>query len=229
MTLLPRVRSGLLRHALDKQVLVYDSHDGLVHLLDPATACVMELLEEGVTDAGEIAEQIAIRLDVPRNEEFLPLALDELRKANMLDLSEAGPLEPLIDVNRREMIRKMALTGAAAMLVPAVATLTASPGYAQGTVPNVGPGGACTSATQCMAAGSNCCNRTCQTDACAPPTVAACGVCSSSAQCMNDQTCVNGACGGNSTTVANGQACNGHGNCCSNNCGGTAQNRVCLP
>jgi len=159
MNNLPRVRSGLLRHALDNQVLVYDSRDGHVHLLDPATACVMQLLEEGVTTADEIISQIAIRLDVSRNAEFLPLALDELRKAGLLDLSAVTAPAPLVEVNRRDMIRRLALTGAAAMLVPAVATLTATPGYAQGSgcdrAQNKTPNGG-----ECSGNG-NCCSNNC--------------------------------------------------------------------
>ena len=223
MNALPRVRSGLLHHALDKQVLVYDSRDGLVHLLDPATACVMQLLEEGVTTADEIVSQIAIRLDVPRNAEFLPLALDELRKAGLLDLSAETAPAPLVEVNRRDMIRKLALTGAAAMLVPAVATLTATPGYAQGSA-QIGIGGSCTQDSQCLAPATNCCQGVCQQDACVTGTLGRCESCANNNDCAPGAgNCVNGTCGGgNGSNVPNGGACSGNGNCCSNNCFVTA-------
>ncbi|MEO5903135.1 MAG: HPr-rel-A system PqqD family peptide chaperone [Gemmatimonadaceae bacterium] len=182
MNALPRVRSGLLRHPLDNQVLVYDSRDGLVHLLDPATACVMQLLEEGVTTADEIISQIAIRLDVPRNAEFLPLALDELRKAGLLDLSAVTTPAPLGEVNRRDMIRRLALSGAAAMLVPAVATLTATPGYAQTSGGSKGPCEACVPG-DCIS--KNCVNGVCDGSGNAS-SVPNGGVCSGNGNCCSN-------------------------------------------
>ncbi|MDQ3080838.1 MAG: HPr-rel-A system PqqD family peptide chaperone [Gemmatimonadota bacterium] len=228
MISLPRVRAGLLRHALDKQVLVYDPGTSLVHLLDPATACVMELLEEGATSADEIVSQIAIRLDVSRNPEFLPLALDELRKAGLLDLSAEAAPAPLVDVNRRDMIRKLALTGAAAMLVPAVATLTATPGYAQGSA-QIGPGGACVGTSQCLAPSTICCNGFCAQTC----SVGEGGTCPNGvSQCAPGLNCCAGscqaaACGGscpagsaNANGLSSGSLCepNNRGACCSNYC-----------
>jgi len=138
---LPRIRSGLLRHTLDNQVLIYDSRDDRVHLLDPTTACVLELLEEGGWTSKGITAELAVRLGVAENEAFLPLALDELRNADLLEPTAASP-PAFVDVPRRELIRKLALTGAAAMLIPAIATLSATRAYAQAS-PGVGTVGAC--------------------------------------------------------------------------------------
>src|SRR5688500_12137665 len=118
MSVLPRVRPGLLRHPLDDQVLVYDSRDDRVHLLDPTTGCVFALLEEGGWTSAGITTELAARLDVSPSEDFLPLALDELRKAGLLEPVVAPA--PLADVTRREMVRKLALSGAATMLIPAI-------------------------------------------------------------------------------------------------------------
>jgi hypothetical protein len=60
---------------------------------------------------------------------FLPLAIDELRMSDLLEPDNAPAA--LGDIGRREMLRKLAVGGAAAMLVPAIATLTANPAYAQ--------------------------------------------------------------------------------------------------
>lgn len=138
---LPRIRSGLLRRTLDNQVLIYDSCDDRVHLLDPTTACVLELLEEGRWTSEGIAAELAVRLRVAANEAFLPLALEELRNADLLEPTDASPAA-LVDVPRGELIRKLALTGAAAMLIPAIATLSATRAYAQAS-PGVGTVGAC--------------------------------------------------------------------------------------
>lgn len=129
MNTLPRVRPGLLRHRLDEQMLVYDPGDDKVHLLDPTTACVLDLLEEGKWSASRIMEEVARRVNVTPSEALLSLSLDELRKADLLD-GRTAPLAPVTDVRRREMLRKLGLAGAAALLIPAITTITATPAYA---------------------------------------------------------------------------------------------------
>jgi PqqD family protein of HPr-rel-A system len=155
----------LLRHSLDEQVLVYDARDDQVHLLDPTTACVMELLEEGGWTEPRIVPEVARRLRITPNDDLVTLALDQLSRADLLDKSSAAP-SLLGDVNRREMVRKLAFTGAAALLVPAVATLTATRGYAQGGSRLTPAGGSCTWDGNCVS--GNCCptSTTCTADAC---------------------------------------------------------------
>ena len=164
MNSLPRVRTGLLRHSLDEQVLVYDSRDDQVHLLDPTTACVMELLEEGGWTEPKIIPEVARRLKITPNADIVTLAIDQLGEAGLLDKTWAAPV-PLGNVGRRDLVRKLALTGAAALLVPAVATLTATRGYAQAS--RLGATGApCTTGGNCVS--GNCCGGTCQAGACLP-------------------------------------------------------------
>lgn len=146
MNTLPRVRHGLLRHRLDDQVLVYEPGSDKVHLLDPTTACVLDLLEEGKWSASRIMDEVARRVNVAPSEALLSLSLDELRKANLLDTS-AAPLAPVTDVRRREMLKKVGLVGAAALLIPAITTITANPAYA---VSLLGTGACCTVGGQCQ-------------------------------------------------------------------------------
>jgi len=129
MKTLPRVRPGLLRHRLDDQVLVYEPGNDKVHLLDPTTACVLDLLEEGKWSADRIMGEVARRVNVASSEALLELSLDELRKADLLDGGTAS-LAPVTDLHRREMLRKVGLAGAAALLIPAITTITATPAYA---------------------------------------------------------------------------------------------------
>ena len=126
---LPRVRPGLLRHRLDEQTLVYDPRDDKVHLLDPTTACVLEMLEQGSWSPARLSEEVARRMNVAASDELLSLSLEELRKADLLDTSSAQ-LASVPDIRRREMLRKVGLVGAAALLIPAITTLTATPAYA---------------------------------------------------------------------------------------------------
>jgi hypothetical protein len=217
MKALPRIRAGLLKHPLEKQVLVYDTITDRVHLLDPTTACVLELLEEGGHTAEEISVQIVARLDLAPEAGFLPLAIEELRKADLLDQSTAMHA-PLMD--RRELLQKVALTGAAALLIPAVASLTATRGYAQGTAPGQGVCNTCTSSSQCI--DSQCCNGICMVN-CTGNAVGAC--CNVVTQCAAGLTCCNGFCSAGQPT---GAACSGSGaGACANNNAKNAANATC--
>jgi hypothetical protein len=224
-------------------VLVYDPVNEQVHLLDPTTACVLEILESSESSRSGIVAEVARRLNVIPDESLLALAVEELRGAGLLDDTvEHAP--PLMEVTRREMIRKLALTSAAAALVPAIATITATKGYAQGSITklangqscplgnnqcqsnlccngfcastcNVVAGGQCPNGNSQCASGF-CCSGTCGSVACG--SLAACSTCQTSVDCAAGRNCnANNLCGtGNG--AANGAPCNGGGNCCSGIC-----------
>jgi len=146
MSVVPSVRAGLLRHKLDGQVLIYDTNGDRVHLLDTTTACVLDLLEEGGRTADGITGELARRIAVAKDEGLYTLSVEELRKADLLDETTVK-LPALPDVTRRELVRKIALTGAAALLIPAVATLSATSAYAGGSP--VGIASACINTNDC--------------------------------------------------------------------------------
>ena len=130
MNSLPRVRPGLLRHRLDGQVLIYDAREDRVHLLDPTTGHVFELLEQGGRTREGIVAELGTLTETMESDSLLQLSLDELRKADLLE-DAATQMPALSEINRRDLLRKVGLAGAAALLVPAIATLTATPAYAQ--------------------------------------------------------------------------------------------------
>ncbi|MEO7685261.1 MAG: hypothetical protein ABIU86_15130 [Gemmatimonadaceae bacterium] len=130
MNLLPRIRAGLLRHQLDGQVLVYDAREDRVHLLDTTTGHVFELLEQGDRSREGIVSELAARMNSAESDSLLQLSLDELRKADLL-VDGPTPVEPLSDISRRDLLRKVGFAGAAALLIPAITTLTAKRAYAQ--------------------------------------------------------------------------------------------------
>jgi hypothetical protein len=127
---LPRVRPGLLRHELDGQVLIYDAREDRVHLLDTTTGHVFELLQEEGKTRESIVSELASRMNSIETDSLLQLSLDELRKAELLD-EAATAMPALSDISRRDLLRKVGLAGAAAVLIPAIATLTATSAYAQ--------------------------------------------------------------------------------------------------
>ncbi len=143
MNSLPRVRPGLLRHELDGQVLIYDAREDRVHLLDTTTGHVFEMLEKGDRSTEGIVSELANRINTLEAESLLQLSLDELRKAELLENAEA--VAPLSDMSRRDMVRKIGLAGAAALLVPAIASLTASSASAQTGASCIASGQVCIS------------------------------------------------------------------------------------
>lgn len=149
MTQLPGIRTGLLCNPLDDQVLVYDPRVDAVHLLDPTTAHVMELLKDRGRTTDDIIAELAREVDVPSSEALLALAVDELRKADLLD--ESSP-SPRLEVSRRELLRKVALAGAAAVLAPAIVSLSPSRAYAQGS---------CLAKKECCNLDADCCSGKC--------------------------------------------------------------------
>lgn len=187
---LPRLKPGLLRHPLDGQTLVYSPTTGSIHLLDPTTSCVLDLLEETGWTAEGVVSEISDRLGLIPDPAFLELAINELRSAGLLEEEKADSSEAR-GIDRRDLIRKLALTGAAALLVPAVATLTATPGYAQGTGANIANGQQCVGTN-----GGSCASGICVTNTGTPT------------------------CCGTATKTGKGGTCVGGGNCCSGTCTG---------
>jgi hypothetical protein len=244
MSALPRLRRGLLRHQLDNQSLIYDPRLERIHLLDPTTAFVFDLLEEGKTSLDMMTGEIARRHNVEAQPALVSLALDELRAAGLFDESEER-VAPLANVSRREMVRKLAVGGAAALLVPGIATLSASRSAAQGISISGGAGNPCTASIQC-GPGLVCCQGICTgacggnpTDPCTSGTqcnstyccggqcsASPCGTLGACENCFNNAQCQGGVCskfgscgiGNDADKASNGQPCNGNGNCCSNHC-----------
>ncbi|HUQ19166.1 MAG TPA: hypothetical protein VM099_06100 [Gemmatimonadaceae bacterium] len=154
MSSLPRVRPGMLRHRLEEQSLVYDPREDKVHLLDPTTACILDLLEEGGWSRERMKTEVSRRLNIDATDEVIALSLDELRKADVIETAE-----PVVsDMARRDMLRKIGIVGATALAVPIITTLTATPAYAvcTGRLPQ---GSACV-------AGSQCCSGACGSRRC---------------------------------------------------------------
>ena len=250
MGVLPRLRCDLLRHELDKQVLVYDPRLDRVHLLDATTAFVFDLMHEGESSLDRVTSEVAKRNNIPEDSAFVELAVEELRNAGLLDES-ARLIDPLPGVSRRNMVRKLAVGGAAALMIPAIATLIATPGYAQVSGAG-GSGGPCVTSGSC-GPGLVCCNGICAAQCNVPPDSpcianqqCASGICcagrcavnpclsvGSCGRCFTTGECITGECGGGTEApracggtaigndrnkLPNGQACNGNGECCSNNC-----------
>jgi hypothetical protein len=131
--------------------MVYDPLNDAVHLLDPTTASVLRLLQEGGRTVDEITAEVAKRNNYAPSEGLLMLAIDELRHARLLDEPE-GARERLKGAGmfRRAMMKKVVAAGAAAFIVPAIVTLSANDAYGQSS--------ACVAHDDCCTPGQVCCN-----------------------------------------------------------------------
>ena len=150
---LPIVRKGLQLNRLDDELLVYDGKEDVVHLLNETTACVLQLLSDGNRTQDEIEAELAVRTGAEPSESVFLLAVDELQKANLLQDAGDNP-EPLSDLTRRAMLRKMAFTGAATLLIPAITSLSPRRAYAQAS-------GGCRAKKECCTVDADCCSNKC--------------------------------------------------------------------
>lgn len=148
MTAIPRIKAGLLCNELDGQKLIYDSHSERIHLLDSTTARVFERLQNGARTREEIVSELP---NEDSRSALFDLAIEELRKAELLDDS-ISPLGATKAIGRRELLRKIALTGAAAAIIPAIVTLSAKEAFGQGS---------CLPKKACCTVDAECCSGKC--------------------------------------------------------------------
>lgn len=116
----PRRRTqGLVVKELPEEVLVYDLERHRAHCLNPTAALVFKHCD-GDTTVSEIAGVLRTRLRVPADGKWVHLALDHLEKAHLLEECGDASWAPS---SRRELIRRLGLTGAA--LLPLVSSVVA--------------------------------------------------------------------------------------------------------
>ena len=149
MNSLPSVRSGLLRHSLGDDLLVYDPAADEVHLLDASTKKVFEMLDRRA-DEKEIVG--SLNAASAGGSDVLALAIDQLTMSGLLERSADNAERPVFDVTtRRQAVQRLA-AASAAILIPTIVTVTPNAVGAQ-TI-NRPVGAACTTDTQCA---SGCC------------------------------------------------------------------------
>jgi hypothetical protein len=151
MTSFPRIRAGLLCNELDGQMLIYNQHADSIHLLDPTTARVFELLQMGARTKEEIVSKLPDIDGSQSGAALFDLAIEELRKAELLD-ERGSSAAPITGINRRELLRKVAVTGVAAAIVPTIVTLSATRAFGQGS---------CLPKKACCNVDADCCSNKC--------------------------------------------------------------------
>lgn len=136
--MLPQAREEhLLVENLGDEVLVYDEDRNLAHRLN-RTAAVVWRQCDGQHSITELAALLHAELSIPADEELVLLTLDRLEKAHLLRQPFQRPAT-VPNVSRREVIRRLGLSGTLILLLPIIDTITApTPAMAQ-SPPDAGP------------------------------------------------------------------------------------------
>jgi hypothetical protein len=172
----PAARKDLVTCPVREEVVVYDFRSHQARCLNRAAAAVFALCD-GTRTPRQMASELSQTLGGPVDEEVVHLALGQLDEGALLD----PPLGTAkIDLGRRRLLKKMALTAGLSIALPAVWSIVApTPAYAASTVScippnqctdpgvpagccnNNGKAFTCTGAGMCMGTSSQCTGQTC--------------------------------------------------------------------
>ena len=136
-------REGLVVQTLPDETLVYDLERDLAHCLNHTASLIWHRCD-GRTSARQIARGLAADLSQPVDEKLVWFALDQLGRNHLLT---DGPLStPISGMNRRELMRGLAVS--AVVAVPVVASIVA-PTPAQAATGCLPPGASCQQSIEC--------------------------------------------------------------------------------
>jgi hypothetical protein len=145
---LPLARQdSLIIKELPEEILVYDQIEDKAHCLNQTAARVWRSCD-GRTSVKEIARSLGGNTNSKSDEDIVWLALDQLRKFNLLETAPTKPAH-LAGMTRRQAVARI---GLAAIALPVVVSIVAPTAHAQGsTFP---PGICCVNPSDC--ASNNC-------------------------------------------------------------------------
>lgn len=200
------------------EILIYDLTKNKAFSLNETSAIIWQLCD-GSKAIADIAESLSGKYNSPISEDFVWLALEQLKKDNLLENAKEVSTD-FGGLSRRELIRKVGL--ATLVTLPVISSLiapraaNAASGCSFNNNSNLDANGcACNSNSDCM---SSCCEnvagnpRTCVS---IKPAGSACGnVCECSLSC-----CINNVCSNRTVTA---------GNACSNSCQCTPASLACV-
>jgi hypothetical protein len=149
---LPRARKeNLIVKEVDGEVLVYDLTNDRAHCLNETAARIWKKCDGNRTVA-ELAALLAAETNSTVPDEVMWLALDQLKKFDLLEAVPAAPAT-FIGINRREWVRNV---GLAAIALPVIISIAAPTAQAQGSpcsLPARPAGCPCTADAQCASNG----------------------------------------------------------------------------
>lgn len=124
---LPRARqTGLIIKHLPDETLVYDLEKEKAHCLNQTATFIWKNCDGAITPKA-LAGKMERELGQPVSEEMIWLALDQLERFNLLEDRLIKPMH-LASMSRRDLVRRI---GVAALLLPAIVSITAPTAQAQ--------------------------------------------------------------------------------------------------
>jgi hypothetical protein len=169
---------------LNDEVLIYDLTTSKAFCLNETSAAIWNLCD-GESSVSDITKQLSKQLKSPVTEDFVWLALDGLKKENLIE-NETQMSTPFEGLSRREVIRKVGIGSMIAL--PMISSLIApTAAHAQSA------GGALAANGAACTADNNCSSTCCAGGTCsAKNSVPLSGTCSATCQCQPGNACVMG-------------------------------------
>jgi hypothetical protein len=142
----PKGRSKeLVMQELEKELLIYDLTNNKAFCLNETSAIVFQLCN-GNNSVSEIADLMSKKLKTLVSEDFVWLAIEELKKDNLLENKDQLN-NHFNGLSRREIVKRV---GLATMIALPIITSVAAPSAAMAQLGLSGLLGACTTTANCV-------------------------------------------------------------------------------
>ncbi len=115
-------RDDLVVQDLNGEVLIYDLREHKAFCLNETSALVWQACD-GEKNVAEIGRELGKKLNSPANDDLVWLALDQLKKENLIESKEEDFQIDFNGMSRREVIRKVGLASVVAL--PIISSLVA--------------------------------------------------------------------------------------------------------
>ncbi len=138
-------KTNLVVQKMDKEVLIYDLSINKAFCLNETSAIIWEICD-GDKSIAEIRDHISKKLNETANEELVWLALEQLKKENLIE--NTNHIEnKFTEISRREIIKKVGLGTMIAL--PVVASVIAPSAVNAASGGGLAIGAACTMSSDC--------------------------------------------------------------------------------
>jgi hypothetical protein len=157
-------QSNLVVQEIESELLIYDLQINKAFCLNKTSALVWQFCD-GTNSIAEIGELMSRNLKLNVSEEFVWLALDDLKKNGLLEKSETFEIN-FSGLNRRQIVKKV---GLASLIMLPIVTSVIAPTAAQAqsggcpsnrfcnSLPGTPPSACCPSGICCGFLGTICC------------------------------------------------------------------------
>ena len=125
-------KSDLYAEYLPEEVILYDKFNNKVHCLSKTAAAIWESCD-GTKSVDDLVRIVEAKLGAPADRKVVPLALEELEKAGLLEAG-SGLVPDAALTSRREAVSKIALASTALVATIAAPSPTAHSSHTS-TVP----------------------------------------------------------------------------------------------